>query len=309
MPIFGLSTIPLVVLGCSIPRFWVGGADLIKHRQEYHSMGPDDWPTDGSFPSEYLSFKAVPEDFNPLELLEHNKLFFGTREASDAWCEEVKGSKDKIDGTHEMVYKRPDVGIESKRKLRACEVVYGTIRASRSVKAVTNVAAVEFAGEMIELILNMTIFNISLSEEFTKKLVWCDIGGELGEVTAYAAHLVGLNEMVHREKVKSRDAEIKRLMNIISDKERSHKKEMEKVTSVCDKRLKEIGDLAHAQGARYGQTLVDGQDHLIEQFILATSNAIRVSTEQRWENISSLKKLTSETCSQLVTNDSMIEID
>ena len=241
--------------------------------------------------------------------MEHNRHFFGTRAACNAWFEEVKGSKDRVGDTHEMVYKRPDVGTESKRKLDACKVVYGTNRASRSVKAVTNVAAVEFAGEMIELILNMAVFNISLSEEFRKKLVWCDIGGEYGEVSVHSAHLVGLNKMVHREKVNSQDAEIKRLRKFISDKERSHKKEMEKVTSVSDKRLKEIGDLAHAQGARYGQTLVDGQPHLIEQFMLATSNAIHMSTEQRWEDISSLKKLTSETCSQLVTNDSMIEID
>ena len=293
---------------CRIPRFWVGGSDLIKHRQDYHSMGPNEWPTNGAFPAEYLSFRAAPEDFDPLELLEHNKLFFGTRVASEAWDKEVMNSQYSVDGTHEMVYKRPDVGKESKRKMRACDVVYGTMRASRSkdnVKAVKDAASLDFAEEMIEIVLNMTMFNISLS----KKLVLCNIGDEWGEVTAYAAHLVGVNEIVHREEVKSKDAEIARLMKVISDKERTHKKEMKKVTSVCDKRLKEIGELAHAQGARHGKTLLDEQPQFVQQFIIASNNAIRVATEQRWEDISNLRKLTSETCSQLMTNDSIIEID
>ena len=157
-------------------------------------MGPKEWPTNGAFPVEYLSFKATPEDFDPLELLEHNKLFFGTRVASEAWDKEVMNSQYSVDGTHERVYKRPDVGKESKRKMRACEVVYGTMRASRSkdkVKAVKDAASLDFAEEMIEIALKMVMSHISPS----KKLVWCNIGDEWGEVTAYAAHLVGLNEM------------------------------------------------------------------------------------------------------------------
>ena len=78
-------------------------------------MGPNEWPTNVAFPAEYLSFKAAPEDFDPLELLEHNKLFFGTRVASEAWDKEVMNSQYSVDGTHEMIYKRPDVGKESKR--------------------------------------------------------------------------------------------------------------------------------------------------------------------------------------------------
>ena len=67
--------------------------------------------------------------------------------------------------------------------------------------------------------------------------------------------------------------------------------------------------MAHAQGARHGQTLLDEQPQFIQQVIRASSNAINVATEQRWEDISNLRKLTSETCSQLMTNDSIIEID
>ena len=145
--------------------------------------------------------------------------------ASEAWDREVMNSQYSVDGTHEMVYKRPDVGKESKRKMMACDVVYGTMCVSRSkdnVKAVKDAASLDFAEEMIEIALNMAMFHISLS----KKLVLCNIGDEWGEVTAYAAHLVGVNEIVHREEVKSKDAEITRLMKVISDKERTHKEEM-----------------------------------------------------------------------------------
>ena len=67
--------------------------------------------------------------------------------------------------------------------------------------------------------------------------------------------------------------------------------------------------MAHSQGVVYGQTLLAERALLIEQFKLATNNALRVATEQRWENISSLKELTKETCAQLVTNQSVVEID
>ena len=59
----------------------------------------------------------------------------------------------------------------------------------------------------------------------------------------------------------------------------------------------------------YGQSLLDSQPQFIEQFITASNNAIRVATDKRWEDISNLKKLTSETFSQLMANDSTIEID
>ena len=120
---------------------------------------------------------------------------------------------------------------------------------------------------------------------------------------------MGVNDIVHRAEVKSKDAEIARLVKVIYDKEGTHKKEIKKVTSVCDKRMKEINELAHTQGARHGKSLLDKQPQFVEQFIIASNNAIRVATEQRWEDISDLKKLTSETCSQLMTNDSIIEID
>ena len=121
--------------------------------------------------------------------------------------------------------------------------------------------------------------------------------------------MVGVNDIVHREEMKSKDKEIARLMKVISDMEGTHKKEIKKVTSVCDKRINEISELAHTQGARYGQSLLDSQPQFIEQFITASNNAIRVATDKRWEDISNLKKLTSETCSQLMANDSTIEID
>ena len=295
--------------GCSIPRFWVGAADLIKHKQEFHDMGLADWPVDGSYPSKYLSFKAVPEGFNPMELLEHNRHFFGTFASSKAWSEEVRRSKDSVGDTHKMIYKRPDSGTESKRKLDACRVKYGTVRASRSVSAITKVAAGEWASEVMERIIDMAWFSISVSEEVNKKLFEFDIDGEYVLVEPRAVHLLDMRDVAHREKVAAQDAEIKRLNEYISVREKFHKKEMKRVTSSCEEGLKEVGDMAHSQGVVYGQTLMAERDLLIEQFKLATNNALRVATEQRWENISSLKELTKETGARLVTNQSVVEID
>ena len=109
--------------------------------------------------------------------------------------------------------------------------------------------------------------------------------------------------------MKSKDKEIARLMKVISDMEGTHKKEIKKMTSVCDKRIKEIGELAQTQGERYGRSLLDSQPQLIEQFITASNIAIGGATDKRWEDISNIKKLTSETFSQVMASDSAIEID
>ena len=121
---------------------------------------------------------------------------------------------------------------------------------------------------------------------------------------------MGVNDIVHREEVESKDNEIARLKKVISDMEGTHKKEIKKMTSVCDKRIKEIGELAQTQGERYGRSLLDSQPQLIEQFITASNIAIGGATDKRWEDISNIKKLTSETFSQVMASDSSaIEID
>ena len=68
-------------------------------------------------------------------------------------------------------------------------------------------------------------------------------------------------------------------MKVISDMEGAHKKEIKKMHSVCDKRVKQIGDLAQTQGERFGRSLLDSQPHLIEQFITASNIAIAGATE------------------------------
>ena len=294
---------------CSVPRFWVGGADLIKHKQQFHGMGLSDWPLDGSYPSKYLSFKAVPVGFNPMELLEHNRQFFGTYASSSDWSEEVRRFKDSVGGTHKMIYKRPDNGTESKRKLDACRVKYGTVRASRSVSAITKVAAGEWASEVMERIIDMAWFSISVTDEVNKKLFEFDIDGEYVLVEPRAVHLLDMRDVAHREKVAAQDAEIKRLNEYISARENFHKKEMKRVTSSFEEGLKEVGDMAHSQGVVYGQTLTAERDLIIEQFKQATNNALGFATVQRWEDISSLKELTKKTCARLVTNQSVVEID
>ena len=59
-----------------------------------------------------------------MDLLEHNKLFLGNKSASDKWDKEVLESQYLVDGTHSIVYKRPDVGKESDRKLKTGGRVY-----------------------------------------------------------------------------------------------------------------------------------------------------------------------------------------
>ena len=44
---------------CKIPRYWVGGSDLVRHMQTYHGLSEGNWPKDGSFPERFLSFRWV----------------------------------------------------------------------------------------------------------------------------------------------------------------------------------------------------------------------------------------------------------
>ena len=62
---------------CVIPRYWLMGSDLVRHRQEIHYLKEADWPADLSFPHNFLSWMSVPETFDSSELLEHNVKFFG----------------------------------------------------------------------------------------------------------------------------------------------------------------------------------------------------------------------------------------
>ena len=102
---------------CRIPRYWLGGSDLIRHKQVFHKLDDSNWPSNGHFPWKFLSFRSVTEEFDPKDLLEHNKLFFGNKEDSVSWEKEVKQSQWLVDGTHTIVYGRPDKGSESVRKL------------------------------------------------------------------------------------------------------------------------------------------------------------------------------------------------
>ena len=215
-----------------------------------------------------------------------------------------------VDSTHTIVYKRPDKGSESDRKLESGGRTYGTKkRPSRSKKSVALIkvnASKECAGEMLEAVLDMVISHISLS----KKLVWCEIGDDYGWASDYAAYLVGVNDIAHGVEVKSKDTEIARLLQVISDMEGAHKKEIKKMYSVCEKRVKHMGDLAQTQVERFAGSLVNNQPYLMEQFITASNTAIVVAIDEREKDTSTIRRLASETFSQVMASDiSVIEID
>ena len=114
----------------------------------------------------------------------------------------------------------------------------------------------------------------------------------------------------NQNKVKSKDTEIARLLEVISDMEGAHKKEIKKMYSVCDKRVKQMGDLAQTQVERFGRSLVVNQPYLMEQFITASNTAIAGAIDERGEDTSNIKRLASETFSQMMASDiSVIEID
>ena len=75
---------------CQIPRYWLGGSDLVRHKQVFHKLDDSNWPSNGDFPSKFLSFRSVTEEFDPKDLLEHNKLFFENKADSDLWEKEIK---------------------------------------------------------------------------------------------------------------------------------------------------------------------------------------------------------------------------
>ena len=135
-------------------------------------------------------------------------------------------------------------------------------------------------------------------------------GNDAGWASDYAAFLVGVNESAHRDELKAKDTEIERLLRVISDMEGAHKKEIKKMYSACEKRVKHMGDLAQTQVERFAGSLVNNQPYLMEQFITASNTAIVVAIDEREKDTSTIRRLASETFSQVMASDiSVIEID
>ena len=297
---------------CEIPRYWLGGSDLVRHKQVYHQLDDSHWPSNGDFPSEFLSFRSVPEDFDPKELLEHNKLFFGNKEDSDLWEKEVTQSQwYRGDGTHTVLFERPDKGSESNRKLEFGGRTYGTKkRPSRSKKVVAmikDMAAQECVKEMLDEVMGKVYSDASRVKP--TKMVLCTIGNDEGWVTGYAAHLIGVQESAHRDELNAKDAEIERLQRMLSRMRGDHKKAIEDVYSECDDRVKEIGDLAVAQVGSVAESLVASQPFIMHQVISVFNTATGVAMAQRVEDTSTIRRLASEKFSKVMTRDiSVIDI-
>ena len=297
---------------CQIPRYWVGGSDLVRHMQVYHGLADSNWPKNGKFPSRFLSFRSVTESFDPMDLLEHNKQFFGNKKHSDLWEQEVRQFKKSVDGIHSIVYERPDRGCESERKREAGGRSYGTKpRPSRSKKNKELILQTEIAKEMLEIVLENVIHPKPV------KLLLCQIGNDSEWVSSRAAHLVGLNDIAHRDALiakdaalKAKDFEIEYLMGLITDMRSAQSEKIKKVSLACDERVKQANDLALTQVPIFALSLVERQSLLMREFITTTHNGLVEAIDERKKDISTLKKLDSENFSQVMTsNIKVINID
>ena len=239
---------------CNIPRYWASGADLIKHLYSYHGQSATNWPKDGSFPKMFLTFRCAPEGFNRLELLEHNKQFFGTQKQTDLWKVEVDNYR--ITGDYEEFYTRPDVGCESKNKRLAVNRTYGIKeRPSRAKKSVHDAFVLGLAEEMVELIFQ------NFKHPAQVLLLKCQIGSDpinnIEGVSSRAAFLVGQNELAHKAALEKKDDEIIKLNKKITAMRRFQSKEMKKLRLECAAKVKHEKELAQSQIPFFALSLLD----------------------------------------------------
>ena len=82
---------------CKIPRFWLKGTDLVRHKKEMHAI--DDFPA-------MLSFCVKPDDFQDSELLEFNMKKFGLVWQKRQWWQEVKEYAES--GKYCEIFAKPD---------------------------------------------------------------------------------------------------------------------------------------------------------------------------------------------------------
>ena len=79
-----------------MPRFWLNGTDLVRHKQHYH--GIDNFPA-------MLSWKVKPAGFQEDELLEFNVKDFGFKWQKRNWGAEVANFKET--GIHKVIFEHP----------------------------------------------------------------------------------------------------------------------------------------------------------------------------------------------------------
>ena len=176
---------------CQIPRFWLMGSDLVRHRQVYHGLKDHEWPENLKFPSNFLSWMSVPEDFKTDELLEHNVKFFGNQKNIDQWEEEVTVYRHyKVKGAHTVIFQRPDRDGVSKRKRENANRVYGTKkRPSKSKKNLKVVAVTESdrATDMVvvgddDMNVSVDVLEMSFSEECANEVMNVVVDNVISEV-------------------------------------------------------------------------------------------------------------------------------
>ena len=146
---------------------------------------------------------------------------------------------------------------------------------------------------------------------------FCQIGNDSEWVSSHAAHLVGLNDIAHRDvliakdaALKAKDFEIEYLRGMISDMRGAQREEIKTVSSACDERVKQTSDLALTQVEIFALSLVKRQSFLMHEFISATNTVIAAAIDERHKDTSTLRKLASENFSQVMTsNIKVINID
>ena len=90
---------------CEIPRFWLKGTDLVRHKQDYHKLN--------NFPA-MLSWEVVPDGFQDKDLLEFNVKDFGFLHQRRKWAEEVANYQNTR--IHEVIFEHPNRKPETLRK-------------------------------------------------------------------------------------------------------------------------------------------------------------------------------------------------
>ena len=99
------------------------GKDLVRHRQDYHGVKKEDWPTNEEiFPEKFLTWQAVPEDFDVKELLEFNVKVYGARKHQTLWTREVSHYINNQE--HKVIFVRP-VRKDGKESVRWTTMVNG----------------------------------------------------------------------------------------------------------------------------------------------------------------------------------------
>ena len=294
---------------CQIPRFWLMGSDLVRHRQVVHNLLDSAWPEDLTFPSNFLSWMSVPEGFNTDKLLEHNVKFFGNKKNIDEWEEEVELYQHYDGkGAHTVIFQRPDREGVSKRKRDNADRVYGTKkRPSKSKKNLKVVAITESDGatDMVvagddDMNVSVDVLEVSFGEECANEVMNVVVDNVVGEAIpdkssieklistsgfeiedhGYVKHLLDVQETNVRE-LRARNDKIAELEKMLEVVKASSKKAIAAATSACDLRVHNIGLVARAEIDAMADAYVAVQPTVLSEVITLLQSAAVMSVPKR----------------------------